>query len=180
MVEAAPDAVLVPLGPGMVVESPQIATYDWKGYDLELVVTAEPAGEDRVGRFVCSSLTMRAQPGGPPVTSEAIRSVPVSTMVKRAGARTWQTVEFINGAMSLTDARLTPEMVERLRLRGPVDESLQWVARIYRSALVFGDPPTRAVEATLGLPRSTAGRWVSMARDKGFLGASEGQGRIGG
>jgi hypothetical protein len=67
---------------------------------------------------------------------------------------------------------LTEQEVELARLRGPVDSTLRTTAAIYKAAAAVGDPPLQAVERTLGLPRSTAGRWVSLARGRGLLGRS--------
>ncbi len=75
---------------------------------------------------------------------------------------------------------LTPDVVERLRRDGPTDEALRWVAYLYRFALVMEEPPTATVERMLELPRSTAGRWVALARQRGFLEQSEGSGKAAG
>lgn len=50
------------------------------------------------------------------------------------------------------------------------DEELRNVARAYRAALVEGKPPTATVAEELHVSRSTAGRYVQRAREKGFLG----------
>lgn len=49
------------------------------------------------------------------------------------------------------------------------DEVLRRVAAIYCDSLVSGGAPTQAVADELGVPRSTAGRWVTRARDRGIL-----------
>jgi hypothetical protein len=174
-------APFVPLAAGLAVESPiQLNVEDWEGFDLELLVAAVPPDGDRTGRVVCQSLTVRQRAGGPPVTTEVIRSVPVARLTRGVVAEHWQTVDVREHEVSFADARLTEEIAARLREQGPTRESLTWVARAYRLALVLGDPPTQAVERGLGLPRSTAGRWVALARQEGFLGAAEGPGKAGG
>jgi hypothetical protein len=178
---AVPEAEFVPIAPGLAVESPiRLEVVDWEGFDLELLVAAVPAEDDRAGRFICQALTVRQRPGGPPVTSEVIRRVPVARLIRGVGSSHWQTVDVRENEISFTDARLTEEMAARLREQGPTRESLTWVARAYRLALVLGDSPTQAVERGLGLPRSTAGRWVALARQQGLLGAAEGPGKAGG
>lgn len=173
----------VRIAPGIAVESPiRLYVEEWEGdYDLELDVIAEPATDERAGRFVCQRLTVRQRQGGQPVTSEAIRRVPVATLIRGVGAQHWMTIEDEGEqGVSMSDRRLDDHSIERIKREGPTDEAMAWVAHAYRMALVLGDPPTRAVEAALELPRSTAGRWVAMAREKGFLGRTEGQGKAGG
>jgi hypothetical protein len=130
---------------------------------------------------VCRSLTVKQRDGGQAVTTEAIRSVPVTTLVRGVGARCWKVIDSVDAlGMTASDRRLDEQTAERFRREGPTDEALGWVGRSYRMALVLGDPPTRAVENALELPRSTAGRWVAAARRQGFLGAAEGKGKAGG
>jgi hypothetical protein len=47
---------------------------------------------------------------------------------------------------------------------------LQEVAEVYRRAIAEGIPPKKAVSAELRASISTAGRWISLARQQGILG----------
>ena len=85
-----------------------------------------------------------------------------------------------DGSMTLSSRQLTDELVERFKREGPTDEALWWASHLYRLAVIVNDPPTKSVEEALDLPRSTAGRWLALARKRGFLGASEGRGKTGG
>jgi hypothetical protein len=68
------------------------------------------------------------------------------------------------------DGETEPYRVPYVRkAEGPTDKALEAVAALYTMAVVIGDPPTRTVATVLNLPRSTAGYWVSKARDKGLL-----------
>ncbi|GAB3210943.1 hypothetical protein SAMN02745673_02586 [Marinactinospora thermotolerans DSM 45154] len=58
---------------------------------------------------------------------------------------------------------------EDLGKHGPTEEALTWVAYLYRMALIFGHAPVPAVGEALGLPKSTANRWITRARDRGLL-----------
>lgn len=49
------------------------------------------------------------------------------------------------------------------------DEDLRAVADVYLAATARGEPPVLAVEKEIGKSRPTAGRWVMMARERGFL-----------
>jgi hypothetical protein len=56
--------------------------------------------------------------------------------------------------------------------------ALEWVAVVYKLAHATKANPTKAVTEALGLPRSTAARWVMTARRKGLLGpTTEGKAR---
>ena len=163
------------LAPGIGVRSPvQVVATDCAGYDVELAV------EVVAGRFMATSVLVRQREGGPPVTSEGIRSIPVARLTKLAVAAHVMQVEEKDGVTTWTPMRMTDETAKRFRGEGPTDEALGWVARLYRLALLLGDPPVTAVEHGLGLPRSTAGRWVALARQRGFLGQAEGPGKAAG
>lgn len=54
------------------------------------------------------------------------------------------------------------------------DSLLQDVARVYRAALRSGENPTAAVASAIPVARSTAGRYVSQARARGYLGEALG------
>ena len=47
---------------------------------------------------------------------------------------------------------------------------LKAVARVYRDAAAAGHRPTLHVARVAGVGRSTAARWVRIARDRGILG----------
>ncbi len=166
------NAKMVQLAPGLAVESPvQVVVEDCNGYDVDLVVVGLPGDAQRAGRLVCRELTVRQREGGPAVTGEALRSVPVATLTNLAVSKVLQLAE---------GAARSQKPPEGVAAHGPTDEALRWVAHLYRLALVTQEKPTKAVEEALQLPRSTAGRWVSLARERGFLGASEGSGKAGG
>jgi hypothetical protein len=69
---------------------------------------------------------------------------------------------------------------EGLSEEGPTDRTLRWTAHLYRYGLAIEYNPTKSVEESLGVPRSTAGRWIAKARERGYLEPAEGQGRAGG
>ncbi len=53
------------------------------------------------------------------------------------------------------------------------------VAAVYRQAVVDGRPPTKAVEDHFQVAKSSAAKKVARARERGFLPANPGKGRIG-
>jgi hypothetical protein len=122
-------------------------------YDLELEVELER------GRYVVKSLTCRARKGGA-VTSEGVTHIPVKNILRQVVGR------------ELRIPLLSPGRAANYSLAegGPTDQALKHAAAVYRMAHLMGLPPTESVAQDLSLPRSTAGRWVSMARQRGFLG----------
>jgi len=170
-------ALPVSVAPGVAFPAEvTVKAEDCQGYDVEIRVV--PAG----GRLTAASVEVRQRKDGPAVTGEAIRAVPVAGLVRQAGGHLLHVDStHPNGKAHKLSARTIDKAgVERLRQAGPTDETLDWVAYIYRFALVLGEPPTGSVERTLELPRSTAGRWVALARERGFLGVAEGPGKAGG
>jgi hypothetical protein len=67
-----------------------------------------------------------------------------------------------------------------LAKEGPTDRALQWVAHLYLYAMAISMNPAKTVEERLKLSHSTAARWIRLARQKGYLGPSEGPGRAAG
>ena len=53
-----------------------------------------------------------------------------------------------------------------LREKVGFDEVLKWALRIYAVASVSGDPPTKTVSETFGVPLRTASYWVKKAKAK--------------
>lgn len=172
------NAKLIEVAPGLVAPSPVFVMADVDGLEVELTVVAVPGEDGRAGRLMCSHLEVRQTPGGPPVTTDLLRSVPIMLLIKYAGATVRDLVDRTTG---LTTVRvLTEERRQELREAGPTAATLEWVAYLYRLATVLGEPPLRSVETTFEIPRSTAGGWVAQARKRGFLGPAEGPGKAAG
>lgn len=175
-------AVPVLIAPGLAV-APEVRVdcEDFDGFDLRLAVVAVPADGARAGHFECRQLEVRRRSGGPPVTTESLRSISLAGIIKRAAAGYVMRVDDTGGVgTTATSVNVSDQEIDRLREAGPTTETLAMVAYIYRLALVIGESPTKMVESWLQIPRSTAGRWVAAARSSGQLGTAEGPGRAGG
>jgi hypothetical protein len=167
---------LVRLGPGLA--APREFTFslkeEWR-YSLEAgVVYEQPAGGD-MGHFVCNQLTVKRRKDGPPITTEGLREIPVAAFLRAA-------LEFhlMRGGPVIREGNTSTltltwagpiALSERARAgAGPSEKDLRAVADVYQLAYVTGGAPTKTVMERLGLPRSTASRWIRMARDRGLLG----------
>ncbi|MGI8631608.1 MAG: hypothetical protein ACR2NA_03555 [Solirubrobacterales bacterium] len=145
----------------------------------------------------CCELRAIARPGGEPVTGETLRRVPVADLVSRVVAAqpvwvrtddpdTWQLLDSASGIDQSRDrdeinayvrARRRQEAKGRRRI---TDGDLVLVAEVYRAALAKGDPPTSTVRSVLRLrTNDQAARWVSRARQEGFLGKAPRRGMKG-
>jgi hypothetical protein len=128
-------------------------TFDQGDYVVEVVVKRD----DR--RMGAESVTVRrASENVPFVTSVVLRQLRVAELVRRAVHKG-------------VEVRLEP--FERKSNR--VDEELMnEVARTYRHALSVGANPSKAVSVRFNVARSSAARWVTFARRRGYLGAAPG------
>ena len=164
------ESKLIPLGGGLAGWSP----FTWPAeeglpYRLELRVVHED------GRFVVDQLTVKRREGGPPVTTEGLREVPVAAFLRLAVESNVMRV-----GPTIRDGNTSPwkltwasplALSERAKGGGgPSDEDLRTVAALYQVAYATGQAPTKLVMNRLDLPRSTASRWVRMARERGLLG----------
>ena len=150
-----PDDGLVDIGDGLKIPARITVRAEAPGVEM---VTLVAEYDRKSGRYVARSIQVDPIAGNE-VTGEMLRSIPVATIL-RGGVRS-----AIRSAMLLS-GDIPPE---NIRKKGPTEEALRWVARIYRWALLEGDAPTQAVAYELDIPRSTAGRWVTRARDRGLL-----------
>jgi hypothetical protein len=159
----------VDLGDGVLVPErvTVTATPDMEG-DPPHEVVAEVVAHD--GRLVCEEVTLRRVDGGPPVTTESLRRVPLAGIVG-AGLR--------GSVLESGEDGVRPFSIPSdVAAHGPTDQALRAAATVYRFSHALGEPPTKAVAASLGLTHSTAARWVAKARERGYLGPTS-QGRAG-
>jgi hypothetical protein len=146
-------------------------------FDAELVISP-----DRQGTFGAERIVLTRRPNGPNIDARAIRKPSVAQLVAKAvDAMAWRSVPvteaspFGGVSVSTDEATVAYRKSRRPRQGAAVtDDQLAIVADTYRAALSRGDPPTKSVAETLHLSRATAGRQVSMARRRGFLGPALG------
>ena len=153
---------LVPFGKGFALPKKFSAAISTK--DLPYRVEVEVVLEGH--RFICEELQARRKKGGPPVTSEGIRRLPMRDLIRTAALGNVFRVRdnpHASGGVVITPVQHLS--FRRFAKDGPTDEALEHVALAYRLAYACNDSPTKAVEDAFRLPRSTAERWVSRARD---------------
>jgi hypothetical protein len=159
--------------PGVV--GPETVT--WNGRAVFTTARLEAEYEFRfdgdLWRYVCDKLTVHAN-HGVPITAAALREVKVAeimlAVLMASGEPPGRIRDLPNPDGREPWGRQLPD---GLAEEGPTDRALRWVAHIYRFAFAVGGPPTGWVEEAFGLTRPTAGRWISAARQRGFLGPAE-------
>ncbi len=123
------------------------------------------------GRYRVKTLTVEAKDGT--VTSDTLRAVPVKDLVTKATLAAPHRAKVEGGKLTLgprqSPLAVTAHQVERWRGAAPDDDTLERVALIYRLAYAAHDNPTQAVVDYFERPRSTASRWIRMARERGYL-----------
>jgi hypothetical protein len=146
---------------------------------VEVYIRFEP----ELHRYICRAFTARG-PVGRPVTTEVLRQARTGDWINMALMKTTvldaeqQPIREVANPDGREPWGLTPP--DGITAGGPTDRALQWVAHVYRYGYAVSFNPTKAVQETLKLPRSTAGRWIAAAREAGYLGPSEGMGKAGG
>jgi hypothetical protein len=125
------------------------------------------------GRYVCHEFCAVSDSGL--VTTDALRRVTIADWIRLSLGPVIRELENPDGKEPWG---LTPPA--DVTAYGPTDRALRWAAHFYRLGLAVAHNPTKAVEESLKLPRSTVGRWIAAARSAGHLGPSEGMGKAGG
>jgi len=143
----------VEVGDGVTIPAEIEAKCTHDGYKIRFVAVFD----NDAGRYMVRVLEVTAKTA-PEVTGEKLRTIPVASLLRD--------VVMYKLADTPLAGRRPPE---DLASTASTSELLQWVSRIYRRAVILGDPPAQSVANALNVPRSTAGRWIMRARDRGLL-----------
>ncbi len=127
--------------------------------DLEGIVELEL--RDDGDRLVVSKLTAEGRPGGPPVSADLLRAIPLARMAPEAIEGSLGGLVKVRST-GRKGSRITPGNLDALPM-------LERVAVIYRAALFLGQPPTTMVAETLDVTRDAAAKRVQAARSAGLL-----------
>ncbi len=131
--------------------------------------------EARGGRLEPVSVTVRSVDDGP-VTGDVMRSIPIGTLHREARAEASSALRGLQAAgANFTEVGLAmvpglPDLAVGPR-RGIVmsDDDLAQVAAVYRKAWNEGRSVTEAVAEDRRISRSTAGKRIMKARQRGLL-----------
>ncbi|MDP9459585.1 MAG: hypothetical protein M3Q22_04780 [Actinomycetota bacterium] len=158
-------------GGRMLANVPATATFIPSGDDADPLDFVVKVGIDILdGRLTCVSLTAERLPGGPPITSEGLRRVPVAEYVMGAARYgreiLLERIPEADGTYRLAEFEPPPRDFAE---GGMTDEALEQVARLYAWAQATGRKATGILLNDYGMPRPTATRWIQTARRRGIL-----------
>jgi hypothetical protein len=135
------------------------------------------------GKPVCQTLRCIRRPGGPPVTGEGIRKIPVAGILRHTlpdvalritetGPGQYVLTPILPGGEASEDQMMAAvrEAMAVAPKRYPVTEArLKKAALLYSDAEARGDPPTKHVATSMTVSRATASRLIREARNRGYL-----------
>ena len=144
--------------------------------DVAYDTTVQARYDGELGRYRVTSVNVViAEPGGE-INGSALRRVRVQEIVQ-AATPSCIAISLDDGndpttvsELTTAEGRLVPEwMAEQARQRANKEARMDLVELIYSAAALSGQPPTKAVQAELGVPYRTAADWISKARSAGRL-----------
>lgn len=160
------------LGDGVMLPKRFTATFEDEPLPYRVVLTIALDGR----RLVCERAVCERGEDSEPITSEGLRKLPVAALITSAAQQVlwsgWYSQDTGDGSEQDVTMIPAPPVPDDIAEHGPTTQALMHVARQYRLAHAAGMAPTNAVADRLGLSRSTAGRWVMLAREQGYLGAT--------
>ena len=165
----------VPLAHGVFVPERLTAIVERDGdHTVEIDISVED------GKLVCDAVRVFRNPERPSLTGHELRRLEVSEWMIRATAKfgvgNQEGVVTTPAAWGTDEYRTDVEgVVRRSQRRNQVtEEDLRTAAEIYREHADTRNP-TATVAKQLSIGRSTAARWVALARERGYLPPAQGE-----
>jgi hypothetical protein len=156
----------VHIGCGVYVMSPVTFKETIDGAKVEVDAEYDP----QIRRIVAKKVKIDATDDRPELSSSLMQKIKIQNFLRtllRQAAVIPSEIDGVRSPISLSP--IDAEYAEHIRAEGPTDSTLKVVARYYRLAEAINEPPTKAVQECLQIPRPTAANWVSRARSAGLL-----------
>ena len=148
------------LGYGFALLVPPVALVDDPSLDVVVDLELDVEGD----RLVITRFAVERRPGGPPITMDVLKSLPLVRLAAKAA-----TDGVLTGLVHVTTTNgtttVTPAHASEIEALPEIDRT----AVAYRAALFFGLPPTVTVAEMLGVSRDVAAKRVQAARRAGLL-----------
>ncbi|MHA7284839.1 hypothetical protein ACX80I_01025 [Arthrobacter sp. MDT3-44] len=132
---------------------------DYHGYDIRALIRLTQE------RLEIDQLEILRRKGGPAITGTGIRDLQPPAIVRKS----LSALAPDEYRKSVAYGVLSTEEAKAAKASGPTQESIEAVAKVYRSAYAVQSPPTKAVQEVFGLSPRTAGSWIAKARAKGLI-----------
>lgn len=163
---------------GEALHVPQRFSASFDFDSIPYVVKMEIAVQGGIGR--CRSLTCepkKRRDAASEITSEELRRIPVARLLRWGlWLAALEQDPDLRGSENVTDLASSIEsaLVEGRSYFSMNDDHLRVVAEIYRAAATatpdaMSPAPVKALAEHFEISRSTATRWVRLARERGFL-----------
>lgn len=123
-------------------------------------------------RVRCEEITCRQRSAGASITSDGMTKIRVAELVHLVADKATAelgTLMTPDGKQAIDISRDFEAPPPPAGRAGPGPEHLRAVGVIYTTAYACGGSPRRAVMERLNLSRTTANRWIRMAREEGLL-----------
>ena len=162
---------LVEVIPGVKVPRfANVAAENYRGFNLRASIVL-----DDTPKLLVDSLAVDRRDDGPQITSDSLRTIAVQWLINcYVEMAIW--LSFPNDKDDVVaKGLLTKAEASRLHAQGPTKETIEWVARVYKLAVLCGGAPTKWVEQSFSVSRSTAGNWIGRARAAGLIAPTDGE-----
>lgn len=137
---------------------------DVDGYDVTMILDKFSEG------IRPSEVHVRALDGSEPVDGAVMRRLRFAELVQTATARVLVDQE---SRMLFASKHDAPDETRTGGAIKPTDQALRSLSSKHRLATQLGFPPSQFVQSAMGLSRATAGYWIKLARERGFLERSD-------
>lgn len=158
------------LGAGLYAPKKFTATFEgdrWLSVRARVTIDAE--WEKAEFGYRVTRLQVDEVDGGEKITSEVVREIPVTTLLRKAALRAILRGPHRTPPVFRFSIDIPEEEVQRLVSEGPKPATLRLVSHFYTVASIVGLPPVEFVIKKLGLKPRTASHWIKLARERGFL-----------
>lgn len=132
---------------------------DYHGFDVRALLRLNQE------RWEIDQLEISRRSGGPAITGAGIRELQPPAIIRK----TLSVLAPAEYRMSVAYGVIGADEAQAAKANGPTRESLEAVAKVYRSAYAVQEPPTKAVQEVFGLSPRTAGSWIAKARAQGLI-----------
>ncbi|MDJ0323385.1 hypothetical protein QMG61_06365 [Cryobacterium sp. PH31-AA6] len=159
---------LVDIGGGLVILKEFTVEFDAEDIDTDTEASMKVYWDSEHFTYEIAELKL-TRAGDQQLNGSLLRALPIQAMLRAAISRAIQFKVPAESGFELRHIAISDAEAKRLSKQGPKPETLDWVARIYKTARIKLMPPTQYVGSFFEIPHRTASHWIKLARDRGHL-----------